>query len=326
MQMTTTKKKKILVTGGLGNIGHHVVKKLQAMKHEVQVIDALTTYGITPADELEDLINQRLLQINKKTPIYKEDICTPAVDQVFDLFKPDVVVHLAGFPGPYYVEKNPIEASRTMCVGVANVLDCCTRHKTDRFVYISSDSVYGDFDHALEDDKLDPNGQFSIWKIAGEELVKNYTNETGQSHVILRPSVVYGEREQSDRMIGDYFKRAIANTTLYVKGKDQMLDFTYVKDLADGIALASTTENVAGIYNISRGKKEKIVDVANLIVKLVGKGKVKTIDKKKNFINCGTLDCSKAEDEFKFKPKTNIEKGLDLYYNWLKKTKRTWPE
>jgi nucleoside-diphosphate-sugar epimerase len=157
-------------------------------------------------------------------------------------------------------------------------------------------------------------------------LVKNYTNETGQSHVILRPSVVYGEREQSDQMIGDYFKRAIANTTLYVKGKDQILDFTYAKDLADGIALASTTENVSGIYNISRGKKEKVVDVANLIVKLVGKGKVKTIAKKKNIINCGTLDCSKAEDEFKFKPKTNIEKGLDLYYNWLKKTKRTWPE
>ena len=75
MQMAKPKKQRILVTGGLGLIGHNVVKQLQSLKHNVQVIDALTTYNSIVPKELEDLISQRLKQMNTSTQIYKEDIC-----------------------------------------------------------------------------------------------------------------------------------------------------------------------------------------------------------------------------------------------------------
>ena len=319
MQMATAKKKKILVTGGLGLIGHNVINELQkTRKNDVQAVDAFTTYGTLPHEELEYLFAERLKAIDTETQIFKEDICTPDINEIFAQFKPDVVIHLASFPNEASVKANPVEAARTMCVGTANLLDCCTRHKTSKFVYISSSMVYGDFDEASEETAINPSGQYSIWKIAGEELVKEYSRATGQSYVIIRPTAVYGPLDVSSRVIGTFFKRAMADETLYVNGKDETLDFTYAKDTASGIALASIAQDVTGTYNISRGKKEKILDVANAIVKLVGKGTVKVRAKKTNMPSRGTLDCTSAMMAFKFNPKIDIEKGLKNYYDWVK--------
>ena len=317
--MAKSKKTKILVTGGVGLIGHNVIKELQkSRKNDVQAVDAFTTYGSLPNEELEYLFAQRLKEIDTETQIFKEDICVPQIDEIFKTFQPDVVIHLASFPNEATVNANPIEAARTMCVGTANLLDCCTRHKTNRFVYISSSMVYGDFDEATEENTLNPSGQYSIWKIAGEELVKEYNRATGQDYVIIRPTAVYGPLDVSNRVIGTFFKRAMADETLYVNGKEETLDFTYVRDTATGIALASVAKNVTGTYNISRGKKEKILDVANAIVKLVGKGTVKVVEKKTNMPSRGTLDCTSAMMAFKFNPKIDIEEGLKNYYDWIK--------
>ena len=103
--------------------------------------------------------------------------------------------------------------------------------------------MYGDFDEASEETAINPSGQYSIWKIAGEELVKEYSRATGQSYVIIRPTAVYGPLDVSSRVIGTFFKRAMADETLYVNGKDETLDFTYAKDTATGIALASIIIN-----------------------------------------------------------------------------------
>jgi nucleoside-diphosphate-sugar epimerase len=309
---------KILVTGGLGLIGHNVIKILQQDKHEVEAIDAFTSYGSVAVPELEYLYNERLKQIDEKTQIYKEDICIPEVDEVFTKFKPDVVVHCASFPREAAVRANPVEAARTMCVGTANLLDCCTRHKTKQFVFISSSMVYGDFEHALEEDRLNPSGQYSIWKIAGEELVHHYTETTKQSAVILRPTAVYGALDISDRVVGTFFKRAMADDILYVNGKDETLDFTYVTDTAQGIAQAATTNGVSGTFNISRQQKVTIKSAAERVVAIVGKGTVKVRDTKLGMPSRGTLDCSKAQEAFKFNPKISIDEGLELYYNSIK--------
>jgi UDP-glucose 4-epimerase len=311
-------KLKILVTGGLGFIGHNVVKILQHDKHDVQVIDAFTSYGSVAVPELEYLYNERLKQINESTQIYKEDICVPEIDEVFSKFKPDVVIHLASFPREAAVRANPVEAARTMCVGTANILDCCTRHKTKQFVFISSSMVYGDFEHALEEDRLNPSGQYSIWKIAGEEIVHHYTETTKQSSIILRPTAVYGALDISDRVVGTFFKRAIADDILNVNGEDETLDFTYVTDTAKGIAQAATTKGVSGIFNISKQEKVTIKSVAERVVALVGKGTVKVRDRKLGMPSRGTLDCTKAREAFKFNPKISIDEGLELYYNSIK--------
>ena len=315
--MAKPKKKKILVTGGMGFIGHNVVKLLQSQKHDVQVIDALTTYGVTDKDELEYLYNQRLTKINSKTQIYKIDIADAGVDQVFDSFKPDVVIHLASFPRQATVRANPTEAAHTMCRGLVNILDCCARHEVAKVLYASSSMVYGNFDDAKEDDQLNPSGSYSIWKIAGEELVKEYNRNTGLDYVIVRPTAVYGPMDISDRVISKFLISAMRDQTLNVNGANETLDFTFVDDCATGIVLASLGHSI-GTYNISRSHRCTIAEAANLAVKIVGKGSVNIRDKDKDFPSRGTLNTSKAQKDFKFDPKIDIDKGLEMYYNWIK--------
>ena len=315
--MAKPKKKKILVTGGMGFIGHNVVRLLQSLKHDVQVVDALTSYGVTNKEELEYLYNQRLTKINKKTQIYKIDIADSSLDQVFDSFKPDVVIHLASFPRQATVRANPTEAAHTMCKGLVNVLDCCARHEVAKVLYASSSMVYGNFDDAKEDDQLNPSGSYSIWKIAGEELVKEYNRNTGLDYVIVRPTAVYGPMDVSDRVVSKFLISAMRDEKLNVNGADETLDFTFVDDCATGIVLASLGHTI-GTYNISRSHRCTIAEAANLAVKIVGKGSVNIRDKDKDFPSRGTLNTSKAQKDFKFDPKIDIDKGLEMYYNWIK--------
>jgi nucleoside-diphosphate-sugar epimerase len=315
--MAKPKKKKILVTGGMGFIGHNVVRLLQSLKHNVQVVDALTSYGVTDKEELEYLYNQRLTKINKKTQIYKIDIADSSLDQVFDSFKPDVVIQLASFPRQATVRANPTEAAHTMCKGLVNVLDCCARHEVAKVLYASSSMVYGNFDDAKEDDQLNPSGSYSIWKIAGEELVKEYNRNTGLDYVIVRPTAVYGPMDVSDRVVSKFLISAMRDETLNVNGADETLDFTFVDDCATGIVLASLGHTI-GTYNISRSHRCTIAEAANLAVKIAGKGTVNIRDKDKDFPSRGTLNTSKAQKDFKFDPKIDIDKGLEMYYNWIK--------
>jgi len=300
--MAKTKKSKYLITGGLGFIGHNLVKQLQSQNHEVQVIDALTTYSVHDKIEMESLYNQRLKEISDNTQIYKEDVCTPDIDIVFNEYKPDTVIHLADFPDASTVANNPVEAARTMCVGLANLLDCAKRHTVKKFVYVSTGKY---------EDKDNVDGQYSIWKIAGEELVK----QNGVPYVIVRPGQVYGPRNISTDLIGSYFTRATKKDTLYVNGASH--DLIYVDDCVTGIIQATTAKNKT--YNISlitKSISEK--DVADKIIKIVKQGKIKEQGylHKKDY----QLDCSAAKKELKFSPNTTIDKGLKLYYDWLKST------
>ena len=315
--MAKPKKKKILVTGGMGFIGHNVVRLLQSLKHDVQVVDALTSYGVTNKEELEYLYNQRLTKINKKTQIYKIDIADSSLDQVFDSFKPDVVIHLASFPRQATVRANPTEAAHTMCKGLVNVLDCCARHEVAKVLYASSSMVYGNFDDAKEDDQLNPSGSYSIWKIAGEELVKEYNRNTGLDYVIVRPTAVYGPMDVSDRVVSKFLISAMRDETLNVNGADETLDFTFVDDCATGIVLASLGDKI-GTYNISRSHRRTIAEAANIAVKIAGKGSVNIRDKDKDFPSRGTLNINKAQKDFKFDPKVDIEEGFKIYHEWLK--------
>jgi nucleoside-diphosphate-sugar epimerase len=315
--MAKPKKKKILVTGGMGFIGHNVVRLLQSLKHDVQVVDALTSYGVTNKEELEYLYNQRLTKINKKTQIYKIDIADSSLDQIFDSFKPDVVVHLASFPRQATVRANPTEAAHTMCKGLVNVLDCCARHEVAKVLYASSSMVYGNFDDAKEDDQLNPSGSYSIWKIAGEELVKEYNRNTGLDYVIVRPTAVYGPMDIGDRVVSKFLISAMRDEKLNVNGADETLDFTFVDDCATGIVLAGLGHTI-GTYNISRSHRCTIAEAANIAVKIAGKGTVNIRDKDKDFPSRGTLNTSKAQKDFKFDPKVDIEEGFKIYYEWLK--------
>lgn len=314
----------ILVTGGMGLIGHNVVRKLQDLDHQVSIMDTHTTYGFIPQEEINYLMAERYEKIKTEgTYIYNDDICdTHAVDKIFSLEEPEIVIHMASFPRQKIVNKNPAQGSRVMSEGLINLLEASNKYKVKKFVYISSSMVYGDFkDDVKEDYDCKPQGQYGILKLAGEWLVKDYSRRTNIAYIIIRPSAVYGPFDVEDRVISKFILNAMRGKPLRVNGISETLDFTYVEDAADGIVsatLSSNTENKT--YNITKSHSHTLLDAARLAIKVVGKGELIIDDKDIDFPSRGALNIDAARKDFGYDPKVTVEEGFQIYYDWLKKS------
>ena len=310
---------RILVTGGLGLIGHNIVNKLESLGHEITIVDNKTSYGLIPADELNYLMNERIKKIKTKD-IFNADITDYyALDEIINDDKPEIIIHLASFPRQKVVNVNPRAGSRTMSEGLINLLELAKKHKVRRFVYISSSMVYGDFtDDVTEDAICKPQGQYGIMKLAGEWLVKDYTRSCNLEHTIIRPSAVYGPLDVEDRVISKFILSALRGQTLKVNGVNETLDFTYVDDAAEGIVAATLSENAINkTYNITKSHSRTLRYAAELAVNLAGKGSIEIKDKDADFPSRGSLNIAAARNDFNFDPKVDVEEGFKIYYDWI---------
>ena len=312
---------KILVTGGMGLIGHNVVARLEALGHSVLITDTRTTYGIIPQDELDYLMRERRKKIGC-VPIFEHDIAGKDLNWMMDVHKPEVVMHLASFPRQKVVNANPQLGSRTMSEGLLNLLEASVQNGVKRFMYISSSMVYGDFtDDVKEDYDCKPQGQYGIMKYAGEWLVKDYTRKHGIAHTIIRPSAVYGPLDVEDRVIAKFMLQAMRGQTLKVNGPDETLDFTYVEDAATGMVAAALSDATANkTYNITKSHSRTLLEAAELAVKIVGKGSIEVKGKDADFPSRGALNIDAARRDFGYDPKVDVEEGFQKYYEWLSKS------
>jgi nucleoside-diphosphate-sugar epimerase len=309
----------ILVTGGLGLIGHHVVNKLESLGHDVVVTDTRTTYGIIPQDEIDYLMSERIKKIKTKH-IYNIDISNAdSIDWLIQKHQPAIVIHMASFPRQKVVNANPAMGARTMMEGLLNLCESAKKHNVCKFLYISSSMVYGDFtDDVTEDYNCKPQGQYGIMKLSGEHIVKDYSRRNCFSHTIIRPSAVYGPLDVEDRVIAKFMLTAMRGGTLKVNGARETLDFTYVEDAADGIVAAALSENTNNkTYNITKSHSRSLLDAANLAVKIAGKGSIEVKDKDADFPSRGALNIDAARKDFGYNPKVDVEEGFERYYEWL---------
>jgi nucleoside-diphosphate-sugar epimerase len=314
---------KILVTGGLGFIGHNVVAELERQGHTCVITDTQTTYGIVSQSELDYLMAERRAKI-KTDRIYRIDIADrDGIDWLLNEHKPSLIVHLASFPRQKVVNANPQWGSRSMSEGLLNLLEAGSRHQVQKFVYVSSSMVYGDFidagtDGIKESHPTNPIGQYGIMKLAGEWLVRDYTRRTGMAHVVIRPSAVYGPLDVEDRVVSKFLLATIRNGILNVNGGEECLDFTYVEDAAQGIANAAVSDNTGNTtYNITRGHAQSLLQAAELCVAIAGRGQVQINMPDTNFPTRGQLNIQRAQLDFEYRPQVDIEQGFRLYYDWL---------
>ena len=313
----------ILVTGGLGLIGHHVVNKLESLGHDVVITDTRTTYGIIPQDEIDYLMGERLKKI-KTNYIYKIDISnSDNIDWLIQKHQPTIIIHMASFPRQKVVNANPAMGARTMMEGLMNLCESAKKHNVTKFLYISSSMVYGDFtDDVVEDYNCKPQGQYGIMKLSGEHIVKDYSRRNCFNHTIIRPSAVYGPLDVEDRVIAKFMLTAMRGGLLKVNGASETLDFTYVEDAADGIVAAALSENTKNkTYNITKSHSRSLLDAANLAVKIVGQGSIEVKDKDADFPSRGALNIDAARRDFDFDPKVDVEEGFEKYYEWLSTSK-----
>lgn len=308
-----------------GFIGHNVARYLESQGHACFGIDNATDYGFIPKDELQYLTKGRRRQM--RTVVHNVDIRDQTgVSQMFQTFHPNTVIHLASFPRQKVVLDNPIVGSEVMITGLVNLLENCIKHRVKKFVYVSSSMVYGDFveDFIREDAECNPQGQYGIFKYTGEKIVEDYARRYGLDYTIIRPSAVYGAWDVNDRVVSKFMLGAMAGKTLKVRGADEVLDFTYVTDTAKGIALAAIApEANNNIYNITRSDKVPLTlkGAAEMIVSMVGSGSVEILDRDLNFPKRGRLSIDKAMSDLNYQPTVDVDKGFELYYNWLKESK-----
>jgi nucleoside-diphosphate-sugar epimerase len=313
----------ILVTGGLGLIGHNVVKRLSDLGHTTSIIDTKTNYGIIPQSEIDYLMAERQKKIGDKSSQYVKDITyAKEIDNIFRIEKPEIVIHMASFPRQKVVNSNPALGSRTMSEGLLNLLEASDEYRVRKFVYLSSSMVYGDFvDDVKEYAPCNPIGQYGIMKLAGEWLVRDYSRRTNLVHTIIRPSAVYGPFDVEDRVISKFLLTAMRGGVLKVNGEKETLDFTYVDDAADGIVAAALSDNTENkTYNITKSQSVTLLKAAQMALELAGGGMLEVCPKDSAYPSRGSLNIDAAMQDFGFSPKIDVAEGFKIYYEWLKKS------
>jgi nucleoside-diphosphate-sugar epimerase len=313
----------ILVTGGVGFIGHRVVQLLKTQGHKIVIVDNRTNYGIIPQEELNYLLQEREFAI-APIVVHTADIAdSGTMEYLMRRHEIELVIHLASFPRQKVVNANPCLGSHTMSEGLLSLLEAAKNNSVKKFVYVSSSMVYGNFkseyfDGISETHECNPIGQYGIMKLAGEWLVKDYARRSNLAYTILRPSAVYGPLDVEDRVVSKFLLAAMRGETIMVNGPNEHLDFTYIDDAADGIASASVSENTDNMtYNVTRGSSRTLLEAAELAVRIAGSGQIQVNERDTNFPSRGQLNNVRAQNDFGFNPTTDIEQGFELYYDWL---------
>ena len=309
----------VLVTGGLGFIGHNVVAQLEAVGQDIVVVDNQTNHSLSTVRQYQHIMHNRRQRI--RSPIYHTDITDhEGMITVFKDVRPRVVVHLASVARQAQAQQDPQRAAQVMIQGLVNCLELSCQYNVERFVFVSSSMVYGDFvDNVTESALCQPRGQYGVLKLAGEWLVKDYAERHGFEYVILRPSAVYGEHDTLDRVMAKFILSAMQDQPVIVHGAQERLDFTHVADTAAGVVQATLGHySLNKTYNITRGHARTLLEAANLVCATVGRGSIEVRDRDHMFPRRGTLDISAAKRDFGFDPVIDLEQGIQQYCHWLK--------
>ena len=310
---------RILVLGGYGFIGSHICQKLKAQGHYIGIVDCYHQYYTFPNWEYQPVLSQRkeITQTDKEYIGQIENL--QFLEQTFEDFKPERVIHVATYPNAKMVKRNVADATNNMVTATAYILDLCVKHKVDKIVYASSSMVYGDFNNQIPDENVvpKPNTVYGSYKRQGEIMCKIWHREYDLNYIIMRPSALYGTRDTITRVISQLLKSVLTTDKMTVQGPDNKLDFSNVLDVADYFSLATTNEVVNETFNCTRGYGRKIIETAELIKENLGTGTIITKPHDAFYPNRDTLNSDKAKTMLNFNPNIDIEEGIPKYINWF---------
>lgn len=292
----------MLVTGGAGFIGSHIVDKLVEMGNEVRVID-------NQSSEVHEAF-----YFNPKAKYYNLDIAD--YEQTRDIYTDvDYVFHLAAESRIQPAILNPLLAVRTNTLGTATVLQCSREAKVKRVMYSSTSSGYGrknapPLEETMPDDCLNP---YSVSKVSGEKLCSMYTKLFGLETVIFRYFNVYGPREPLKGpyapVVGLFLRQKKSNKPLTIVGDgSQRRDFTHVDDVVNANILAMSGDftffpnDFGTVFNVGTGKNNSILELAMMI-----SNKVEFIPERLGEAKETLANNSKISSVFGWKPTKNIK-------------------
>lgn len=240
--------KNILVTGGAGFIGSHLVDELILQGFKVSIIDNLST--------------GKLENINMKAVFYNADIVTDDLSNIFKKECPSIVIHLAAQVSVSNANSDPIYDAKENIIGTLNILEYCKKYNVKQFVAASSAAVYGEQETPINEDAyLQPMSNYGLSKLTMEK----YIQLSGIDYIICRFSNVFGPRQTIEGEAGvvTIFENAMKNNLpVYIYGDgEQIRDFIYVKDIAKILCKLIEIKSKNIILNLSTQKGTSINDL-----------------------------------------------------------------
>ena len=303
---------KALVTGCAGFIGSHLVDKLLEQEYEVIGMDCFTDYYASKIKEanISNALKSRDFEFIEEDILNMEKF--PDVDYVFHLAAQAGVRASWGESFEIYTRNN-IETTQKL-------LEFYKDRNLTKFIYASSSSVYGDAELPMKEHSLlKPVSPYGVTKLAGENLCYLYWKNYNVPTVSLRYFTVYGPRQRPDMATHKFVRAILKGDEITIFGDGiQTRDFTFVDDVVKANILAAESDSVGEIFNIGGGSRISVSNLINEIEKIVGKkAKIKYIEKQKGDVRDTLADVSKAEKGLGWKPKTEINRGLERFIKWM---------
>ncbi len=305
----------IMVTGGAGFIGSHVVEELVDRGHDVVVLD---NFSVGREENLHG--------VRDDIEIVRADVTDPrAVERTFREYRPEVVIHLAAQVNVRYSMESPFVDARINALGTLNLVSLAAEHDVERFVYASSGgAVYGEPEYLPVDEEhpTRPISNYGVSKLAGEYYVRVYAERDGFEYVILRYANVYGPRQDprgEAGVIPIFLLRAARGEPLTIFGDgEQTRDFVFVEDVAR--VTAEAVERGEGVYNIGTGREASVNDIVNVVESVTGVDvEVVYEDPRPGEVRRIYLDPSRAQEELGFEPRVDLEEGIERTWEWIRR-------
>ncbi|WP_102346197.1 NAD-dependent epimerase/dehydratase family protein [Bacillus sp. Marseille-P3661] len=309
----------VLITGGGGFIGGHVIEMLCSQNHQVTIVDNLDPYY-----DIQQKVDH-LQQVSKKGSTFEfikgdlleEDFCK----SVFSDSKFDAVIHLAAIPGVTYSIVDPHKYIDMDIKATVNVLKYSGEANVKHVLFASSSSVYGN-QGAGPLAEIAANGNvvspYAAAKYGAESFCHAYQSLYGFQLTILRFFTVYGPWGRPDMAIPKFIRKLIRNETIEVFGEGLARDFTYIEDIANGIRLALNHSRGIEIYNLGNGKPVSMERLLDHLKVRFPKMKQMRKPMRKGDVTITWSDITKAQQELGYKPMVSIEEGLDRTISWAK--------
>jgi UDP-glucuronate 4-epimerase len=288
---------RILVTGGVGFIGSHLVERLRHDGHQVAVFDKKTGQDVNNFNQLK---------------------------RVFKKHKFEAVAHLAAQAGVRRSFEEPELYERTNVLGTINLLECLRESPRTGLVFTSSSSVYGNskvIPFREDDPVLNPLSVYAATKRAAELACQVYAKNYGIKTTILRLFTVYGPNNRRDMAAFTFTRDILAGQPIKLFGDATSRDFTYVQDIVEGIIQAIKRPLKFEIINLGNSAPVPVRQLIKAIEMVTGKKAVVKLealpvaDPQKTW-----ADISKAKRLLGWEPKTNLKQGVEKLVNWFKLT------
>jgi UDP-glucose 4-epimerase len=309
--------KKVLVTGGAGFIGSHMVEKLLELGAKVSVVDIM-------------LCGNKVAHLkgHKDLSIHEVDVTDSSA--VAPLFAgQDIVFHLAAVVGVEETQDEPVHLLDVEVGGTASIIALAAKNKVKRFVFASSSEVYGDsIEPMVEEGPFNPKSTYALCKLIGEHYCRAYYKKFGLEFTALRYFNSYGPRQDERFVLSRFIKRAMDGQELFIYGDGtQTRDFTYVGDSVHMSLLAGAMDSgVNQIFNFGTGRAVSINSLADIVLdKLNLKGKVKVshidYDQRRTreievFSRLANVEW--AEKLLEYRPVTGLENGMQKTIDWYR--------